>query len=201
MRRLRDKRSKGDARVDPVPVDPDIGLQALAPFEREPLGGFWARRFAELAQQPRPSGELQLGAAVEAANRRVETLPQAGLGRVLGVLEPGAQLFRQPLQGGSKAFEIFGEQQPGFDEAVYGRPCLGLQAMARVGQNGARHDLLADQHQKFFEALMPVRLGDALRPAVSGENPGSGKDIDKCLRAIFVAFDEIADAAPQTPGA
>ena len=82
------KRDKRDAGIDPVAVDRDVGLQPVDPVEREPLDRIGSGRFAEIAQQPAPGGELKLGAPLEAADRRVETLPQAGLGRVVRVFEP-----------------------------------------------------------------------------------------------------------------
>jgi hypothetical protein len=61
--------------------------------------------------------------------------------------------------------------------------------------------LLPDQHEKSFEALMAARFGDALRPAIAGENAGSGENVEQCFGAIVIAFDEIADPAPQASGA
>ena len=48
---------------------------------------------------------------------------------------------------------------------------------------------------------MAARFSDALRPTVAGENAGGGEDVEQCLGAIVVAFDEIADPAAQTSGA
>ena len=81
--------------------------------------------FDEIAQQPAPGGELQSGAAVEAADRRVETLPQTGLGRVVGVLEPGSQRFRHLQQRGGEPFEAVGQRQ-----AASTSPSIGGRASA-----------------------------------------------------------------------
>ena len=47
---------------------------------------------------------------------------------------------------------------------------------------------------------MSARFGDALRPAVAGENASGGEDVEQCFGAIVIAFDEIADPAPQASG-
>ena len=48
---------------------------------------------------------------------------------------------------------------------------------------------------------MAASFGDALRPAIAGENAGGDQSLDQCFGARFIAFDEIADAALQASGA
>src|SRR5580693_348555 len=47
---------------------------------------------------------------------------------------------------------------------------------------------------------MAARFGDALRPAVAGENAGGRQDVEQCLGAMVITFDEVADPAPQASG-
>ena len=126
VRRLRDQRGKRDAGIDPVAVDRDIALQPVDPVEREPLDRIGSGRFAEIAQQPAPGGELQFGAPVEAADRRVETLPQTGLGRVVGILEPGSQRFGQLLQSAAASRSRLSAS----DSAASTSPSIGGRASA-----------------------------------------------------------------------
>ena len=48
---------------------------------------------------------------------------------------------------------------------------------------------------------MAARFGDTLRPAVAGEDPGGGENVEQCSGSSVIAFDEIADPAVQTSGA
>ncbi len=201
MRRLCHQRDKRDAGIDPVAVDRDVVLQAVDPVEGEPLDRIGSGLFDEIAKQPAPGGELQSGAAVETADRRVEALSQTGLGRVVGILEPGSQRFGHLQQRGGEPFEAFGQRQSRLDQPLDRRPRLGLQAITAIGQHGARQHLLPNQHEKSFEALMAARFGDALRPAVAGEDSRGGENVEQCLGASVIAFDEVADPAPQASGA
>ena len=86
MRRLCHKCGKRDAGVDPVAVYRDVQFQPVSPVDGEPLDRIGSGPFEEIAKQPAPGCELQSGAAVETADRRVEALPQTRLGRVVGIL-------------------------------------------------------------------------------------------------------------------
>src|SRR5229473_8327927 len=98
MRRLRHERRERDSWIDPVPVDADIGFQPIDPVECKPLDGLRPGRLAEVAQQPAPGGNLQLTAPVEAADRRIETLTQPGIWRIVGILQPDTQRAAKPPQ-------------------------------------------------------------------------------------------------------
>src|SRR6516162_6722384 len=97
MRRSRHQSGKRDARIDPIPVDPNIGLQPVDPVERQPLDGLGPGWLGEFAQELAPGSELLIAAPVEAADCRIKALPQAGFGRVVGILEPGSQGYAEPL--------------------------------------------------------------------------------------------------------
>ncbi len=125
MRRLCDELDKWDAGIDPVAVYRDVGFDPIGPVEGEPLDRIGSGRFDEIAKQPAPGAELQSGAAVEAADRRVEALPQTGLGRVVGIFEPGSQRFRHLQQRGGEPFEAFGQRQ-----AASTSPSIGGRASA-----------------------------------------------------------------------
>ncbi len=201
MRRLRHQCDKRDAGIDPVAVHRDVALQTVDPVEGEPLDRIGPGRFDEIAEQPAPGSELQSGAAVETADRRVEALPQTGFGRVVGVLEPGSQRFGHPQQRGGEPFQVLGQRQSRLGQPLDRWPRLRLQAVTAIGQHGARQHLLPDQHEKFLEALVSARFGGALHPTVAGENSGGGEDVEQCFGAIVIALDEVADAAPQASGA
>ena len=104
----------------------------------------------------------------------------------------------EPLQRGRQAFEAIGELQRRLDQTLDRRPRLGLQAVAIVGEHRPRQHLLADQHEKLFEALVSAPFGNPPRPVVGREDTRGGENVDQRLGADFVAFYEIADPSPQT---
>ena len=127
-----------------------IGLDALAITDHDTVEG--AREFQQRAQAKQAyvkdraadaAESFQWAAghkvatdmrgAVETSDRRVEALPQPGLGRVVGILEPGSQRFRHFQQRGGEPFEAFGERQSRLDQPLDRRSRLCLQAVAAIG--------------------------------------------------------------------
>src|SRR5262249_29222964 len=144
--------------------------------------------------------ELEVPAPVETADRRVETLPQTGLGRVLRVLEASPQGVAKPLQCRRQSFQTLGKELRGVDQPVNRRPHFCLQAVAVVGEHGARQPLLADEPEKLLKGLVAALFGDATAPIVTRQDAGRSENIGQCLGALIVAFEEIADPAPQPAG-
>ena len=155
VRRLRHRWRERDAGIDPVAVDRDIGLGAVDPVERQPLDRFGARRLAEIAQQRAPAAELHVGAPFEAADRRVEPLPQPRLGRVLRIFELAAQAGGEAAQRLGQPVEPAASRPAGLGQAVDRRPGFGLDAVAGVARRGARQHLPAHQRQKALEPGRP----------------------------------------------
>jgi len=50
MRRPRHQCRERDAGVDPISIDPDVGLQPVDPVDRQPLDRLGLRRLGEVAQ-------------------------------------------------------------------------------------------------------------------------------------------------------
>ena len=158
-------------------------------------------RLAEVAQQPAPGAELHVGAAVEAADRRVEPLAQARLGRVVGIFELAAQHAGQAAQGrrpaGRARRRAARPPRPARRSAAAPRPrCRSRRRCRRRAPAPAA-------------GPAPRKLSKPGRPRSSATRwcqPSAGRmraatsASISALPAVLVGLDEVADAALQARG-
>ena len=137
-----------------------------------------------------------------AADRRVEPLAQAGLGRVLGVFELAAQQPRQPAQRRGEAVEPVGEPagrpRPARRPAAAPRPrCRSRcrrrwRAPAPGGAPGAR---------KLSNPGSPRSSATRWCQPSAGRMRAATSASISALPAVLVGLDQVADAALQAAGA